>query len=399
MRRKILCWLIITALAASLLSGCWNRREPEFLAFVVAVAFDFNEETDMYQIYAQIANAQAMGVGAEGGPENGGETEFKVAATSGITPFEAMRNLGMNVTRELFWAHSRILLISERLARRGIGDIMDLFERERQLRLINRPLVVAGDILTLMETPFPLEQTGGVAIDRLLISIRQEHAVIPDQFLSQLYSVYAAPGREMFLGRIEVMDGGEEDDGEEAQNSERPAVRIGGAALFRGDRMVGWATAEETGGWLYATTSVPRGTLVIECPEREGKYISIEVFKSSFKMIPAGSMEQPRVWLEIKARGRIQEFQSTGDLDRESEYTRSLEKRSAQVIRNRVEEMFARSQELRSDIFGFGNLFYRRQNEQWNRMAEDWYHFYPRLVLDLDVRLDIKRVGLVTDPL
>ena len=59
--------------------------------------------------------------------------------------------MAMGTSREFFWAHNRVLLFSEKLARRGIGEILDLVARERQFRPVMPPAVVEGTLRRLLE--------------------------------------------------------------------------------------------------------------------------------------------------------------------------------------------------------------------------------------------------------
>jgi len=39
-----------------LLTGCWDRQEPENLAIVLAGGYDYNPDTNMYKIILQVAS-------------------------------------------------------------------------------------------------------------------------------------------------------------------------------------------------------------------------------------------------------------------------------------------------------------------------------------------------------
>ncbi|HOL15325.1 MAG TPA: hypothetical protein PLZ49_03915, partial [Bacillota bacterium] len=138
LKRLALTLLLIALMTGSCCTGCWNRREPELLGIVLAVGFDYDQERGLYQVFAQLANPIALGgAGGDGGGGGGagGKKPFWTVDAKGRTPFEAIRNLIEVSSRELFWAHCRVVLFSENLARRGLKDIFDLFERERQFRL------------------------------------------------------------------------------------------------------------------------------------------------------------------------------------------------------------------------------------------------------------------------
>ena len=114
----------------------------------------------------------------------------------------------MGTSREFFWAHNRVLLFSEKLARRGIGEILDLVARERQFRPVMTPAVVEGNLRRLMEAQFPLEESGARGLDRLIVTTQFDLAVFPLMLFYELYSTLGQPGVEMIIGKIEVLEEG-----------------------------------------------------------------------------------------------------------------------------------------------------------------------------------------------
>jgi len=110
--------------------------------------------------------------------------------------------------------------------------------------------------------------------------------------------------------------------------------------------------------------------------------------------------ENWRIELKVNIDGRIQEFSGPGELDTESELTRSLERRAAATVRNQIEEMLSRSQELKADVCGFGNLVYRKNPQLWQKLGPAWDdEIFPGLKVDLQVKFKILRTGLIKPPL
>lgn len=64
--------VVLLLLATLIVTGCWDRREPELLAFVLAVGLDKGPTTGEYKIVAQIHNPLAMTqeMGGGGGQKN-----------------------------------------------------------------------------------------------------------------------------------------------------------------------------------------------------------------------------------------------------------------------------------------------------------------------------------------
>ena len=107
-------WLTGLLLLTLLVTGCWDRREPELLAFVLAVGLDKDPTTEEYKIVAQIYNPLAMAQEMGGGGSQ--KKPAWVIEARGKTPYEARQNLAPKSSRELFWAHTGIVLLGENLA-------------------------------------------------------------------------------------------------------------------------------------------------------------------------------------------------------------------------------------------------------------------------------------------
>lgn len=404
--RRLIPLLLIAALLGTLGGGCWDRREPELLGIVLAVGFDYDTEKDLYRAIVELANPAGMeqGSGGEsgggGGGGGGGKKAFWTAEAEGHTPFEAVRNLDDISSRQLFWAHCRVVLFSEKLARRGLRDVLDLLERGRQFRLIAKPVVVDGDLRRIMDADFPLEQTGAKGLDRFIVTNRFEKSIFPEKNLNELISTLGQPGQEMIIGRLQVLEEKKEVGGENSGDGIPPPAQVGGSALFRGDRMVGWATENQTVGWAYASGRAFHSILIIESPEKEGSHISIGAFGHDARMRLQGEGDDWRIELRVKIHARIQDFEGPGKLDSDNELVRALERRAAAAARNRIEALLSRSQELKADVVGFGNLIYRKNPKLWQKIESRWVEeIYPQLSIDLIVEFNILRSGLTSNPL
>ncbi len=374
-----------------LLSGCWDRREPELRALALAGGIDI-DDNGMYVVTVQFANPQAIGDEDTGGHQG---KSFSVYSARGYTPFEATRNLSMGITRELIWSHSRLFIISEKLARQGISTILDLLERDPQTRLLGHPLVLEGDMAKLLKIDFPLEITGARAIERQIKTATLARSMFPlIVSLRELLIILSRPGEELVVGKIAIPP----DPKEKAEDD--PSVQIGGGAAFRKDKMVGWLNEQHMRGYNFIKGQAGNGVLVIDCPVDKKEKLTFEFFGFKRKIKPLLEGDEIRYQLNLIIEGSILEITgSGGELTHESDYTRSLKKRISQVIRNDIEASLARAQELKSDYLGLGNILYRNRPELWDKVKESWYDIFPELVMDIDVEVIIRRTGLITSPL
>ena len=398
--------IVVLAVITIVIAGCWDRRDPELLAFVLAAGFDRSQDGGDYKIMAQIFNPLAMGqqsTAGGGGDGNSKEAAWVVEST-GRTPFEARKNLAHMVSRELFWSYTGVVLISEELARAGIRPVMDLLERERQFRLITRPLIVEGDVHQILANSFPLEETSGQALWRQIQTGDKMRSVAPVTEMRELINVLSHPGHEMLIARIK--DQSNMEDEQDNENSSEDMIKIAapapasldGGAAFRGDKMVGWVGNKETRGWHWVQGKVKRETLVVASPVDE-RPVSIEIFRTSANMKPESKGDKLKMKIEIRTMGRIQDQVSGTDVVLNEETLSSIEDRLATLIKTDIWAAIERSQELDSDILGFGNAIYRLKPKDWDRLEPRWPSLLHDIEVDLDVRTKITVAGLTKQPM
>ncbi len=427
-KKTIICILIVFLFFSI---GCWNRKEPEDLALVIAVGFDIQENGDL-EVIVRVADPQAQ-VGGEGGGGGNNEKNVLVFSATGRTAFEAAKNLASNVSREINFTHIGTILISEELARGGIHHILDFMDRERQFRLLSRPLIVDGDVRELMEIDFPLEEIGGRVVRQQLETVGEQRATARVMTIRELYIVLTQPGWDLFLPRAmillkeeeaeeerEAAEAEEEEDEAEGAEAEEEAgevlenepLHISGMAVFKRDKMVGWANQKETRGFNWATNDINRVIYVlkssvddsrptIDILPTEEDLITVEIFQGSTNRKARVDGKKVVITLHVKADGRIQETTEDADwLASESEFTKSLNRRLAQAIRNDIEAALDKMQkELKVDTFGFGNLLYKTLPQEWKRLEDHWDEIYPEVEVEIFVDATVRRTGLIKNPL
>lgn len=382
-------------------TGCWDNREPEWLARSMLLAFDLDEE-NMYEATVVLANPifQAGGQSGNGG---GGGTKlpFWVHSARGRTPFEAVLNLSQATTRMTLLSHTQVLLFSEKLAREGIRPVLELFQRNRELRLGVQAAVVDGDLNELLRAEFPLEFLPSTGIDRLLRITSIERSIIPDSRLLQKIIEYTRPGEEMILPRLKVLsqerETGQDTQSENQQSPPGPPAEVIGAAVFRGEKMAGWMDGHETRGQNWIRNTMQRGPIVVKLPGEEG-LATIEIMKMQSKIEPKKRNGKVMITVEIKAEGRLQDLvMPPGKTPRlDQAFVQSLENRFAEIIRRDCNRSLTRAKELEADIFGFGNTVYRKYPRLWEEeLAGRWEESFRNLSVEFLVEATLNRPGLI----
>lgn len=398
--------------------GCWDRREPESLVFPSILGIDVAED-ELFEVIALIPNPSARAGGAAGITGGGAfAVPFWVNSGRGHTPFEALKQLALTTSRQINLSHVDVILISENLARRGIGPVLELYLRNPDIRLIAEIAVVEGGLKNLLESEIPLEPTPALGLLSMLEFARQERSQIPrGDFLEKL-KLISLPGVDPVLVRFTVLEGAQPetpaDSGSTQDQSQsqgqgqsrvpKPVVKIHGAAAFDGDRMVGWLEDRESVGVNWLLNSISRTIVTVDSPR--GGVITLELKQSGCQITPVVSGDSVSMEVKVGALARVQDavagsHSSHVVFDAEDpELVRSVTERVAQAVRNDIELALKRARELGVDPFGFGNSIYRKKPQFWNEVVQDrWKEMIKTVEVSLEIQVFLRRTGLVMSSL
>ncbi|MFF0827536.1 Ger(x)C family spore germination protein [Brevibacillus sp. NPDC003359] len=255
---KSLRYFALLIVCTSLLTGCWDRRELEERASVLAIAIDQDEnDENLYKMTVQIPIPIKI-AGSSGKGGGSGADAVKIMSVTGRTVTDASNNLQMRLNQRLFLGHTRILALSEEIARKGIQDIMDSFRREPQIRRLLWPIVVRGKASTLLEIKPRIEPIPVVFLMGL-IENGMKLGRIPDQTLGDYFNQTSNLTMEPFLNYVEAS---------------KNEVSWKGVAVFRGHKMMGILDHLQTWALLQLRNEKPGGDIVIALPETKNGYVS-----------------------------------------------------------------------------------------------------------------------------
>jgi spore germination protein KC len=74
-----------------------------------------------------------------------------VFSTKGKTLAEAIQNAKIESSRSFFFSHSRVLVISQHVARQGINQIVDFYIRHNDRRETTDVVLTAGEAKEILE--------------------------------------------------------------------------------------------------------------------------------------------------------------------------------------------------------------------------------------------------------
>lgn len=367
------------------LTGCWSNREVNDIAIVTATGLDLTKE-GKFRLSLLIAVPLLIGTATLQGT---GTTELAASAgwlvaEDGDTVMEAYRNLQQKLPRNIFFSHSRIIIIGKQLASQGMIQALDFFQRYRQSQMKNFLAISETTALELMQFQPKFEK---LASEVLVNEFDQE--VLPSTRLVDFLNTLQSQGVEPMVPILAIVPS-------EKQKKKGTNLSVSGIAVFKDDRMIGKLGSGMSRDLLWVLDSLREGvvTINVEHAERKGK-ISAELEKVDVKRKIVMDGERVKVRLKAKVTANIYENTSSLDLDN-SKHTQMVIHDLKQDIKVRIQRTISYVQtNFNSDIFGFGQTMYRTRPSIWkSKYRERWEAVFPDVEPIVEIEIRVLRTGL-----
>ncbi|MGN7471327.1 Ger(x)C family spore germination protein [Brevibacillus sp. SAFN-007a] len=372
--------LAVLGVCVALLTGCWDRRELEERTSVLAIAVDMveGEEKELYRLTVQIPiPIKIAGSSGQGG--GGNADAVKIMSVTGRTILDANNNLQSRLNQKLFLGHTRVLAVSEEVARKGIGDIMDSFRREPQIRRLMWPIVVKGEAATLLKIKPQLAQIPVVFLMDL-IENGAKMGTIPDQTLGDYFNQTSNKTMQAFLNYVQAS---------------ATEVRWRGVAVFRGHKMVGTLNEVQSWSFLQLRNEERGGDVVIPLPNTENGYVTFRphFVKTRLELKSSKSKGVHAATFFCELQGDIVELTVNTKMSPEA-FIQNMQRLIKKEMDDRAKKLIYQLQkEYNSDILKLGlALRAHHYRDYWE--THDWVKDFKQFPIGVDYTIKIRRLGM-----
>ncbi len=387
--------------------GCWSRKEINDLAVILAVGLDQEPQSNQLRLTLQIAKPKSLTAGTKQAGFGPGQKPTWIISGTGDTIFEATRNLATESSRDLYWGHTILLVMGDRLARDGVNQVLDFFARAQQPREIMWIMVTRGKAEDILRSHAELESTPAQRIG-FLIRSKTGLTVNLKDFVTMMTKTGINPAApEVGLATVGLSelkklpgpDNDEKGDQGNRKNEMPPQAKLTGTALFREAKLVGWLDRKETRGLLWLKGEATKGIITIPCPNHPKEKLSVDIMRGSTEITPSIARGKPVFTIKIKMEGDLKEVHCPLPLG-EPATIHHLEKEFARDMEERVRGTFYKIQKQYAvDVIGLGNHFYRRYPQEWKILAPRWEKVFPEVGVEFQVQTSIIHSGFLTEPL
>ncbi|WP_312694615.1 Ger(x)C family spore germination protein, partial [Caproiciproducens sp.] len=221
-------------------------------------------------------------------------------------------------------------------------------------------------------------------IKKILQEDQNDVGTIENVPLFRAFSILESPGRSIVLPAFH-----------NTKNNDKKAVEANGEAVFKGDKMIGYLSQEDSKYYLFAVDGIHGGILTLSSTKEEVPDVSLEISKSTTKRSYSYSEGKLKVMIRINTDVYLDEIREHSDLLDENKI-KEIEKKAQKMVEDRTSAVIQKVQtEYNSDIFGFGNMIYKKDLKLWKKMDPQWDKLFPSIQVEVQSKVNIVNTSFV----
>lgn len=351
------------------LGGCWDSVELNRRAIVSGVAIDRGEgEEEKFVLSFQVIVADEIS-----GENARGISPVALYTGKGHTMYEALANASRQTARFLSLGHVRVLVISEKLAREGIKDMLDVLERESDTRLTSLIFIAknqtARDIMSTMTVFSKIPANDLVEkLDTTSKHFGYNYRMEVDDVIR---GIQVRGGGPVING---VITDGSREDADTNDNMKTIAphavLKVTELAAFKDDRLIGWLKGDIALATALLHNKIKGYPAVIRYPG--AGFLAFNVYQSQLEVeVKAADPEHPVFTVKISQQASIKESPNSLDLT-SPETLQNLSPILTEDTEEKIKAAIEAAKKNKSDYIGFGLAMERKNPQGWKKVRDHW---------------------------
>jgi spore germination protein KC len=399
------------------LSGCYDQREIDDLAYPVAVGLDVGA-ADSLRMTLLLASPLTIGGGgggeSGGGGGGGGDTESETTPIITVdTPsiYSGLDLINNIISKEINLSHAKVIVISKELAQKGINEYIQAIQRNREFRPNTFVMVSNDPPDEYLRNTKPVLESNPAKYYELLLG-KDYASFYPDVRISEFHNADISDSIEPVailtgINRKESVDQLGEDIKSTGSGRPKGVYEAGnipvisklknvvmGIAAFKNGKMAGTLNGTEATCYQMVTGKYKHSYWSFPDAYDESKLVVMDIIQRNKPSIKAQIRDgKVEVSIVLDLEGDFTSIQSNTAYE---DHPQPMEEKASEIIGNEVAAMLRKTtDELDSDICGIGRYVKRRFRtlDEWKSF--DWNEIYKSTKFDIKVKLKVRRTGLV----
>ncbi|WP_409250809.1 Ger(x)C family spore germination protein [Bacillus sp. SCS-153A] len=392
--------LIIIICILSLLSGCYDKKELEEKAYVVAIGIDKAKKKNQYFITFQIANPEVGSSVAGGDVQEEPQENVTLLANDFLT---ARNTANSFITREISVDHTRALIISEEMARsEDFIRVMQEIVRSSELRRGIALVVTKERASEFIENNKPTLETRPHKYYQFMLNRARETGIIPEGDVHRFFQITEGDAG-VFLASYATTEtvGSSHASEDEYEAGEIPQVggnktQFMGSAVFKEGKMIDILNGQETRIALILdpSTHLKDVLATYEDPLAEGFKIAARFIKKEKNDVDIQYHKEKPTVLKVTVPFEIEVLSvpSLIDYSNDRDKREKLRKKVEETLNEKANELVKKAQENYGTDPFYWSLYIRRFFPTIKDYEEgDWNHkIFPNA--QIEVRYELKEI-------
>ena len=341
--KKILLIVIIF-----LLSGCYNYKELNKIGIVSSISID--KKNDMYKVGAQVLNVRNK--------DDTSSSKVIVYSEKGKTIEEALRKMTTKSNKKLYGGHLGKLVISEAVAKDGIINVIDLFQRLPEIKdeftITISKNIDAFDVIKIMTSS---ESIPADYVSSEIETANIESALTYSSKLDEFVSFYLKDYIDPSISVIKVNNYDKKSTTLKNNETTNPKTRIvlDNIAITKNGKLEKYLNKDETIGYNFIRNNIKEMIIPIKCSDNN--YSSVSLIKSKTKRKIKKRNNKYIIYLNISSSASINEYNCSKDLDNEKTIT-FLKNKTEKEIKKYIKKAISIQNNSKSEFLGFKRMIY-----------------------------------------
>lgn len=375
--------IIITLFILLISSGCYNYKEINDMAIVSSIGIDKDNKNDKYIVSAQIMNSKES--------EDSEDSQITVYTKEGDTVHEALRNITLKSPRKLYGNHLSKIVLSEEVAKEGIDNILDIFNRITEVR--NEFIITivkedkASDVLKVLTT------TESIPAEYVKLSLKiadKTSSLTYATKLDEFISLYLKKGIDPVVPVLKIDK--KEKKGTTINNitTTNPISKIviEDLAVTNKGKLETYLKNEEIIGYNFLRNQIQKMIIPVKCDD-ENNYASILILKNKTKSNAAKKDNKYIINFNINSEAIITEYNCKKDLTDEK-VIKKLEKDTEKKIKRYIKKSLNKQKETKGKFLGLERIIYLDYPKYKNEDYSVKYNAKVNLVRKGEIRNSVK---------
>ena len=375
--------IIITLFILLISSGCYNYKEINDMAIVSSIGIDKDNKNDTYIVSAQIMNSKES--------EDSEDSQITVYTKEGDTVHEALRNITLKSPRKLYGNHLSKIVLSEEVAKEGIDNILDIFNRITEVR--NEFIITivkedkASDVLKVLTT------TESIPAEYVKLSLKiadKTSGLTYATKLDEFISLYLKKGIDPVVPVLKIDK--KEKKGTTINNitTTNPISKIviEDLAVTNKGKLETYLKNEEIIGYNFLRNQIQKMIIPVKCDD-ENNYASILILKNKTKSNTAKKDNKYIINFNINSEAIITEYNCKKDLTDEK-VIKELEKDTEKKIKRYIKKSLNKQKETKGKFLGLERIIYLDYPKYKNEDYSVKYNAKVNLVRKGEIRNSVK---------